>query len=405
MTDAAAPSSSAERRSPLIGNRVLLTLVVVCLLGVGLLPFASMAPNRLVSGQSMSTWAAFAPWQLVTLAGLLALLALASFAHLMPRRPGHAVALAAALALLALDFVALGGYAHRALADASPAARVSQGSAFWVLLFAAGLIMIDALQRLRPPPVWRALYAATALTLVGVCFATDLLSPLSIMREFANQRDNFVDQLTRHLALVAGALVPALVVGLPLGLLARRRPGARNVLFSVLNVFQTLPSIAVFGLLIAPLAALAAALPWLREVGVGGIGAAPALIALVLYSLLPIVRNTYAGLAGVAPGTLEAARGMGMTARQILWRVEIPLALPVILSGLRIVTVQAIGLTVVAALIGAGGLGAFIFQGLGQYAIDLVLLGAIPTIVLAVVADFTLQLLVALSRPTRAGQG
>ncbi|WP_110685924.1 ABC transporter permease [Salinicola aestuarinus] len=396
---------AAEQPTRLIGNRVLLTLVITCLLGVGLLPFASMAPNRLLSGQSVSAWVAFEPWQLATLAGLLVLLTLAACERGLSRQTSHGLALAAALGLLALDFVALGGYAHRALAEASPTARVSQGSAFWVLLFATGLIMVDALQRLRPPPLWRALYAAVALLIVVACFTTTLLSPLSIMREFANQRGNFVDELLRHLTLVAGALMPALAIGLPLGLLARRRPGARNALFSVLNVFQTLPSIAVFGLLIAPLAALAAALPWLRELGVGGIGAAPALIALVLYSLLPIVRNTYAGLAGVAPGTLEAARGMGMTSGQILWQVEIPLALPVILSGLRIVTVQAIGLTVVAALIGAGGLGAFIFQGLGQYAIDLVLLGAIPTIVLAVVADFALQLLVALSRPSRAGQG
>ncbi len=173
----------------------------------------------------------------------------------------------------------------------------------------------------------------------------------------------------------------------------------RGSLFGTLNFFQTIPSIALFALLVSPLSALGDSFPWLRELGVKGIGAAPAIIALIMYSLLPVVRNTYAGFAGVAPATLESARGMGMTRRQVLWRVEIPLALPVILSGLRIVTVQAIGLTVVAALIGAGGLGAFVFQGLGQYAIDLVLLGAVPTIALAVVADFLLQILVAISRP------
>ncbi|WP_110691549.1 ABC transporter permease [Salinicola halophyticus] len=388
---------SADSR--LVGNRVLLTLLIAAVASSVLLPFASLSPNRLSSGQPMMLWQALPEWQLTALALIgLALLA-ATLARPLPRRTSLWLSLIATLSLLGLDFFALGEYAHRALVDASPAARVSQGATFWILLFVSALIAIDALQRLRLGLVKRALFGAAVLAVIGACFSGDLLSPLSIMREFANQKANFVDQLIRHLMLVAGALIPALAIGLPLGLLVNRRDGLRNGLFSMLNVFQTLPSIAVFGLLIAPLSALGRAVPWLGDLGVSGIGVAPAIIALVLYSLLPIVRNTYSGLAGVSAGTLEAARGMGMTPRQILWQVEIPLALPVILSGLRIVTVQAIGLVVVAALIGAGGFGAFIFQGLGQYAIDLVLLGAIPTIVLAVIADFALQILVTLSRP------
>ena len=382
-----------------VGNRVLMTLLVAAAASVGLLPFAGLSPNRLASGQSVMLWQALASWQLAALALIGMALLIAALAKPMGPRASPWLALAATLPLLALDFYGLGDYAHRALVDASPAARVSQGATFWILLLVSALIAIDALQRLRLGLAQRALYGALALAVIGVCFSGELLAPLSIMREFANQEENFVDQLIRHLLLVSGALLPALLVGLPLGLLANRRARLRNGLFSVLNVFQTLPSIAVFGLLIAPLSALGRAVPWLGDLGVSGIGVAPAIIALVLYSLLPIVRNTYSGLAGVSSGALEAARGMGMTPRQILWQVEIPLALPVILSGLRIVTVQAIGLVVVAALIGAGGFGAFIFQGLGQYAIDLVLLGAIPTIVLAVIADFVLQILVGLSRP------
>jgi osmoprotectant transport system permease protein len=125
---------------------------------------------------------------------------------------------------------------------------------------------------------------------------------------------------------------------------------------------------------------------------VGGIGPAPAIIALVLYALLPIVRNTVSGISGVDPGVIDAARGVGLTQAQIFWRVELPLALPILVAGLRIVIVQAIGLAVVAALIGAGGLGTFVFEGLGQYALDLVLLGALPAIGLALAADFVLHL-------------
>jgi osmoprotectant transport system permease protein len=163
--------------------------------------------------------------------------------------------------------------------------------------------------------------------------------------------------------------------------------------FAILSLVQTIPSIALFGLLIGPLTALSETFPWLREIGVRGIGYTPALIALVLYSLLPIARNTEVGFLGVPPAVVDAARGMGMTGFQIMTRVSIPLALPVLLAGLRIVTVQLIGLTVVAALIGAGGLGSFVFAGLGQYATDLVLLGALPAILLALAADFLLQIL------------
>jgi osmoprotectant transport system permease protein len=194
--------------------------------------------------------------------------------------------------------------------------------------------------------------------------------------------------LIRHCWLAGSAIGFALLIGLPLGIYLTRAHAVEGPVMSVLNVVQTVPSIALFGLLIAPLSALGKAMPGL---GISGIGFAPAVIALTLYALLPIVRNTLAGIAGVDAAIVESARGAGMTGGQILRKVELPLALPIILTGIRIVTVQAIGLAVVAALIGAGGLGTFVFQGLGQYATDLVLLGALPAIALALGADFTLR--------------
>ncbi|MBK3802779.1 ABC transporter permease subunit, partial [Azospirillum brasilense] len=220
------------------------------------------------------------------------------------------------------------------------------------------------------------------------------LDQLSIMREYANQRDVFAGAVLRHAALVAAALVPTLLIGVPLGIAAQRSATVGRLVFPVLNVVQTIPSIALFGLLLAPLSALAAAFPGL---GIGGVGPVPAVIALTLYSLLPIARNTAAGLAGVPEPVREAARGIGMTPRQIFWRVEAPLALPVFLAGLRITLVQAVGLAAVAALIGAGGLGAIMFQGLFANALDLVLLGAVPVILLAVAADAALKLASALA--------
>lgn len=395
-------AGAADRRRRWVADRVLLTLWIAGAAAALLLPFAGLARNRLVSAAPVELAAALLPWQAWTAAGLAALLLAAAVASPLPRRLAHGLVLAAAGGLLVLLLAAVGDYAGRAVSPEAPAARVALGSAFWVLLFCCTLALINAFQRLRAGLAPQVLFALAMTAAVAALFALGHFDALSIMREYANRSDAFGSELLTHLRLVGSALLPALAFGLPLGLWAWRRPAVRTGLFGLLNVFQTIPSIALFALLVAPLSALGDAVPALKALGVKGIGAAPAVIALVIYALLPVVRNTYAGFAGVPPAAIEAARGMGMTPRQVLWRVELPLALPVILSGLRIVTVQAIGLTVVAALIGAGGLGTFIFQGLGQYAIDLVLLGAIPTIVLAVAADFLLQILVTLSRPKGA---
>jgi osmoprotectant transport system permease protein len=293
--------------------------------------------------------------------------------------------------LVLLILAAAGRAAATLMTSAPPAMRVSLGAGFWVLLGAAGLAVLDGLQRARAGIVAQ---LATALVIAAGFAAmaeSGLFDALSLAREYRTRQDLFAAALTRHVVLVAAAIGPAVLIGFPLGVAAVRRPGWQGSLFAVLNLLQTVPSIALFGLLLVPLSALATAVPSLARLGIGGIGMAPALIALVLYALLPVVRSTVAGIGGVDAAIVDAARGMGMTRRQRFWRVELPLAMPVLLAGLRIVTVQAIGLAVVAALIGAGGLGSFVFEGLGQYAADLVLLGALPAIGLALAADFLLQ--------------
>jgi osmoprotectant transport system permease protein len=170
---------------------------------------------------------------------------------------------------------------------------------------------------------------------------------------------------------------------------------------NVLNIIQTIPSIALFGLLIAPLGWVATHVPGAASLGIRGIGTAPAFVALFLYSLLPVVANTVVGLAGVPRAANDAARGMGMTERQRLFGVEFPLAFPVILTGIRIVLVQNIGLATIAALIGGGGFGVFVFQGVGQTAMDLVLLGAIPTVALAFTAAIILDAVIEMTSTKR----
>ena len=380
----------------LIRNQVLLTLVIVAALAVATSGFVAYAPNRLVSGKPIALWAAASPPVTIVVALLGALLLAVCFAS--PSRLLRFAEAALAAALLLLVLFAAGQAASALAPGAKPAARISLGTAFWALSSCAALAVADALQRLDAGPAVRVFTVAAIGAGIAGLAAVGTFDSLSIVREYTTRRQLFADAVLRHIALVAGSVGPAIVIGLPLGVAAARKPRLQAPLFAVLNLLQTIPSIALFGLLIVPLAALATAVPQLAALGVGGIGVAPAIVALVLYALLPVVRNTSAGLAGVDAAVIEAGRGMGLTSRQIFWQVELPLALPVLLAGLRIVTVQAIGLAVVAALIGAGGLGTFVFEGLGQYAVDLGLLGALPAIFLALAADFILQTLSAMLR-------
>lgn len=369
-------------------------LVIPALFATGLVAvlsagFLTVARNRLVSGQSVGL-AAAADWRLGFGIAILGVLLLATAAV----RPGpvlHRVAAALAGALLLL-VLATAGQGAKVLAAGLPSvARVSFGAAFWVLAGVAALAVIDALQRARAGPGER-IAAAALLAAAGTAMVyAGLFGALSLSHEYATHHGAFAAALLRHVVLVAAAIGPAVLIGMPLGTFAVRRPRWQGPVFAVLNLLQTIPSIALFGLLLVPLSALASAWPALAALGIGGVGPAPAIVALILYALLPVVRNTVAGIGGVDPAVTDAARGLGLSPRQLLWQVELPLALPMLLAGLRIVMVQGIGLAVVAALVGAGGLGQFVFAGLGQYATDLVLLGALPAIALALIADFLMR--------------
>jgi osmoprotectant transport system permease protein len=183
-----------------------------------------------------------------------------------------------------------------------------------------------------------------------------------------------------HIALVLIAMSIAIVIAVPLGMVIVQRPALRTFALGLASVFQTIPSLALFGFLIP--------IPF-----IGGIGPRTAIVALVLYALLPILRNTYVGLTGIDPAVLEAAEAMGMTNTQILTRVRLPLALGVILAGIRTATVITIGVATIAAAIGAGGLGTFIFRGVAMVSDAVILAGAIPAALLAILADIFLALI------------
>jgi len=352
-------------------------------------PFMLVKANRIVPGVPRSLFESL-PYGGAL--GCLMLLALAGGIAVTVQNAR--LRLGAALAGVIAISVA-SGCAARALTPAgNQVIRVAAGPAFWVLLGCLALLCTDAVTRLRPPPARRVALLGLFLIASLLLLSTGLFDQLSVMREYQVNHERFADELRQHVLLALGSLGAAVAVGLPLGILCHRVPRLRAGILGTLNVVQTIPAIALFGILMAPLGALAVAVPFAARLGIRGIGAAPAALALFLYSLLPIVANTVLGLQRVSCQAVDAALGMGMTAAQTLGRIELPLALPVILTGIRVVLVQNIGMVTVAALIGGGGLGTFVFQGIGQTAIDLVLLGAIPIVVLAFSAAVLLDALV-----------
>jgi osmoprotectant transport system permease protein len=205
--------------------------------------------------------------------------------------------------------------------------------------------------------------------------------------QFMLENHTEVLELTlEHLWLVGVSTLLAVLIGIPLGILIARWPGLNKPVLASANIIQTIPSLALFGFLLPA--------PW-----IGARADRLAILALLLYALLPLIRNTYTGIQGVDPSVVEAGRGMGMTNHQLLWQVQLPLALGVIIAGVRVAVVISVGLATIAAAIGAGGLGEYIFRGLAMVNDSVILAGAIPAAVLALLADVSLGWLEKRLRP------
>lgn len=211
---------------------------------------------------------------------------------------------------------------------------------------------------------------------------------MSPVQFFLRHHQEILQATLEHIWLVGLTMIFAIAIGVPLGILVTRKPWLSKPILGGANIAETIPSLALFGFLLP--------VPWL-----GGRADRLAIAALTLYALLPIIRNTSAGITGVDRAVREAARGMGMTDRQILFQVELPLSFSTMLAGIRIATVLTIGIATIAAAVGAGGLGEFIFRGLAMVNDQLILAGAIPAALLALAADFVLGVLERRLRPVQ----
>lgn len=383
------------RRVPHV-DTVAVTGVVIGLISV-FAGWLTLKPSRISAGISLNL-PDIAGWigLVIILALWLACLAL-SF---KPKGELPAVLLGVtANLILVLNFVISGIAAGRLLAGEKAQARVSFGPGFWISLFAVYIVIFASLQRIGKNRVLKTFISWTGVVSVIVLFVAGWFRDFSIFMEFAVNKDRFLQELGHHVFLVGISVAIGTVLGVLLGIWAARSARAEKPIFFIANITQTIPGLALFGLLIAPLSALSFSFPALRKIGISGVGDTPAIIALIIYSLLPIVRNTYVGLREADPEVIDAGVGMGMSRGQIFRKIEVPLAAPLVLEGIRTAAVQSVGLAAVAALIGAGGLGWFIFQGLGQAATDLILLGTIPIIALALIVDAVLRSVVRLATP------
>ncbi|HEY8417034.1 MAG TPA: ABC transporter permease [Limnochordales bacterium] len=394
----AGPARRAGARSRLGLTGAALVLVAV----VGL-TWIQSAPNPLALGsrllvRSSSLAAVSGSWTYAALIAAPAAAALVVSLRPSGPRSGWWLWAAGSLGLAAVWFTsepliaagrAAGVVAHVAL----------WGSGVWLSLLGYGAIAYAGMLQLRrsgtaPAPVLSALWLPALVLVVHAGLLVFQTAPAEnwLVRVFQEeaQAGGVQRRLREHLWLAGVSASLSIVIGVAIGMWGYYRERVARVALYVSGVILTLPSLALFAMLMEPYAALANAFPVLRNYGIGGLGAAPAITGLTLYGLLPVIRNTLAGLHGVSAAQLDAAQGMGMTPRQVMLMVLLPHALPVIMAGVRQTAILLIGIATVAQLIGAGGLGYYILIGINRASIAHILVGAIPAVLVAIGADLLL---------------
>jgi len=358
--------------------------------------FITIKENRVVEGTGYSLYHSSAVWLWGSVLILLLLILILTRSRIVTGPLFTRALSLGGILLLTLTLLILKNSFLYFGMERFPYGRISLSAGAWLMILSSYLMMhageksrdkVDLVLNLLP---W---------VVIFFFLLSGSLSSLGIFKEFENERDRFASELIRHLYISSRAVVQALIIGFPLGVAAWKKKKTTAPVFAVINSLQTIPSLALFGILIPPLAWISFRYPGLREMGFKGVGQTPAIIALTLYALLPIVRNTYTSLSVIEGRLLEAGRGMGMTPSQLFFKLELPIGLPIILGGVRIAMVQTTGNTTVAALIGAGGLGFFVFRGLEQAAPDLILMGVIPIILLVTVLDKITGLIIRIITP------
>lgn len=381
----------ASKWSPAARNG--LAASCLCLLLAGslvALPLLTVAANRLVPGVPANAMAATG--RHLPVVGGLAVSGLLLLAATR-RRDAAVLALVALVASVAILALGLGAGAADLVAGRPSATRASLAAGAWCALPVLGIAVGWAVRRCRVPGLAPAVAAGLAVFLV-VAGRAGAFDQLSLAVEFQARRAVVIEAIGQHLVLAAGALVLAVAAAVAASLW-RRGQGLVEIVAAGL---QVIPAVALLGALVAVASALLRMVPALREVGFSALGAGPAVVGIAAYLLLPLWRGLAAALNGTDPAILDAARAIGLTPAQILVRVTLPLGAPILVGALRVGAVQSLGLATLGALVGAGGLGRIVFDGMAQFAPDLILLGALPIIGLSLATETALSLVEARAR-------
>ena len=233
----------------------------------------------------------------------------------------------------------------------------------------------------------------TSIFLLMLAFVFNAFPMLGISKEFINRRDTFNAELIRHLYLALSSLTVAIIPSIYFAYQSTKHEKLREWIMGFINGFQVAPTLSLIALIMIPLSYIGHQFPLLRDLGIKGVGFLPSFIILTLYALLPITSNTYTALKQIEPSIMDSANALGLNRYQIMFKIQFPLALPLIVSGIRTALTQSIGNAILAGLVGGGGLGSIIFLGLSQSAPDLILLGSIPVVIMALFSDIFLETL------------
>lgn len=372
-------------------HKVGLTAVAVGLPCLLLLSFADVRANRVADGTGLSLARSASLPEIGLLLGLWLVVCGLSLRGRRSAWDGLARGLTASAIVVAVVAVS-GTVATRLATSLGPFTRVSIGGGAWIAMAAAWLLVVASRREAEPLGGWTSAIMFVVPVGVVVLLWAGRLANTGVMREYANVKDRFWIEAVNHATVAASCLAVALVLGLGLGVLAFTYKALSGPVLGGVSVIQTIPGLAMIGILVAPLSSVSQRYPVLQSLGIGGIGWAPVAVALVLYALLVIVHNTMAGLHAVPRETTEAARAMGMSGGQILRKVRLPIASPVVYTGGRTASLQTVGNATLGAFVGGWTLGRFVFQGMAEGSNDLVLLGALGIVVLALIFDAVARL-------------
>jgi len=374
-------------------NSIKIEITILLVYGLSMmLPFLGTRENRVSAEQALGlTTIGFAAIGILLIAPALVILSIRFTDERIRRRYRT---LSGTVGLISTVIV-LAHFGAPLVSELGPYARFSPSGGFYLYVTASVLVF------LLHPKLNRFDYLSIAVVILCILgyWLGGYLTQLGMVQEARSFGSRLGREVVDHLRITGISIGISTLLGFPLALASYQHPSIRKSVFPVLNILQTIPAIALFGLLIAPLAALSRAVPQLRQLGIQGIGNTPAIIALSLYALYPIIRYSFTAFSEIDDQVIQAGSGIGMNRRQVWTMVRLPLAAPGILHGIRVALVQTIGNATLAKLIGGGGLGVLVFEGLGQASVDMVLLGMLLIIGLTVAADAVAHLCITILTP------